>query len=130
MEKVDTLLNKGSSGRFRHVLLLSDLLAFEAILDVESSQGGHSYSLVSEPTMEQLCSFLESEARPHFESFVIEQEINMLFLQETRLLFERENFGLFESLPADILYLIWCQVDRLCYCFIGKELDRIELWFS
>ena len=91
---------------FRHVFLLPDLLAFETMLDVELPQGGDSDALVSESAVEQLCSFLESEASPFFQRLVTEQKVNMFLIEKTRFLLQSESFGCLESFGAEVLHLV------------------------
>ena len=113
VEEVDRLLHEVSASDLVHDLLLSDLLAFETILDVELSQGGDSNALVSESAVEQLCSFLESEASPLLQRLVTEQKVNMFLIKKARSLLERENFGLFESFGAEVLHFVDCKLECL-----------------
>ena len=59
------------------ILLLPDFLPLDPMLQVESPQAGHCYSLVSEFSMKVHGSLLEGEACPLLESLVTCQELNV-----------------------------------------------------
>ena len=115
MELVDAVLNEISARRFRHVLLLSDLLAFDSILEIESPQARHCNAFVSESAMEQHRSLQKCEASPLLKSFWAQEEIKVLLVKEACFLLESELFRRFQSFGADILNLVGSELDSLTY---------------
>ena len=61
----------------RHVFFLSDLLPFDSILQVESSEGSDPDAFFREMAMEQNGSPLKRFACPSFENFGASQKLYM-----------------------------------------------------
>jgi len=112
VEEIDTSLDEVPSNSLRHVLLLSDFLSFETIFEIELPEGGHSDAFVSEATVEELGSLLESETSPQFKSLGTEQKVNMFLMKDTRLLFEGEGLWRLESLGAEMLNLVGSEAEN------------------
>ena len=112
VEEVDASLDEVPSNSLRHVLLLSDFLALETILEIELSEGGHSDAFVSEAAVEELGSLLESEASPLFKSLGADQKVDMFLLKDMSLLFEGEGLWRLESLGAEMLNLVGSEAEN------------------
>ena len=58
MQQVVTLLSETGKYVLRQVFFLSNLLAFDTMLEVESPEGSDSYAFVGETPMEELVRIL------------------------------------------------------------------------
>ena len=63
-----------------HMLFLSDLLAFDTMLQVEPPQARHSNPFISELAMEEFSSVFERKSCPFFKSLVTRQKVDMMLL--------------------------------------------------
>ena len=70
----------------RQVFFLSDLLAFDAVFEVESPEGSDSYAFVSETPVEEFSSPLERFTRPFFERLGVSQKLHVLLVKSSDLL--------------------------------------------
>ena len=121
-ENILTPLHKSSSCWLWHVFFLSHLLSFKLVLDVKSSQGGNSDSLIGVDTVEKFCSFLKRVASPLFECLWAEEKVNMFLIKNARFLLESYNFLRLKSFSAEILNLVDSEVERLWNHFVWEEL--------
>ena len=89
----------------RRRLLLPNLLAFDAVLEVESAEGGDGDPLVGVDPVEPDCALLHSEAAPLFKRPLVEQEVEVRLVKLARSLVGRESRWWLESFAANMLDL-------------------------
>ena len=88
MQQVVTLLSETGKYVSRQMFFLSNLLAFDAVLEVESPEGSDSYAFVGETPMEEFSSRLESFTRPFLERLGVSQKLDMLLVKSSDLLLD------------------------------------------
>ena len=88
MQQVVALLSESGKHVCRQVFFLSNLLAFDAALEVESPEGSDSYAFVGETPMKEYSSDLESFARPFLERLGVSQKLDVLFVESSDLLLD------------------------------------------
>ena len=64
---------------------MPDLLTFDAVFEVKSSEGSYSDSFISVSAMEENCSLLERLACPLLKSMKVSQELDVLFTEHKQL---------------------------------------------
>ena len=88
MQQVVTLLSESVKHVSRQVFFLSDLLAFDTVVEVESPEGSDSYAFVGETPMEEFSSHLESFTRPLLERLGVSQKLDVLLVKSSDLLLD------------------------------------------
>ena len=83
--------------------VLSDLLALDPVLQVESSKGSDCDSLVGELTMKKYRSNLESKSRHNFQGLIARQPVNVFLVEFKEELFRGDFFHWRDSLRAYML---------------------------
>ena len=67
-------------------LLLADFLAFEAMFEVKSAEGGDSDPFVWVDAVEADCALVEGEATPLFECALVQKEVDVLLFKHAHSL--------------------------------------------
>ena len=103
-----------SSCVFRHVLLLSHLLALDTVLQVELPQARHSDSLVSELAMKEFSAIFQRIPCPLLQSLVTCQEVDMMLLQLGKLPGARCLSSRLHCISAYMLHSVIGYAQSLC----------------
>ena len=96
MSEVDSFLILGT-------LILSDLLPFDPMLQVESSQGSDCDSLVGKLAMKESGSPFESKSRHKFQGLIARQPVDVFLVKFEDEFLWRDFPGWLDSFPADML---------------------------
>ena len=106
----------------RKVLLLSNFLTFDSVLEVKASERSDSDALVRETAMEENRSLLECFACPYLESLRVSQELDMLFTKSLYHFFMPYGLRLIQGLATNVLYGIVGNVQCLGDRAVGNVL--------
>jgi hypothetical protein len=90
----------------RHYLLLSHLLALDAVSQVQATKRGDSNAFVEEAPMKVLDSFFHCVASPQLESFRTKKEVNVLLCQDTLSHLRSDSLRRQQCFPAYVLHFV------------------------
>ena len=97
-----------------HMLFLSDLLAFDTMLQVEPPQARHGDSLVSKLAMKKFSSIFQCITCPLLQSLVTRQEVDMMFFKFGNLPGARCLSSRLHCISAYMLHSVVGHTQSLC----------------